>query len=87
MVALTKGQAQQTDIWSVSLPSRLPIIPIPLAEENEYVLLDIQVALDQIFEEAAYGLSIDYSVAPPPPKLSSENQEWLKTLNLTNTSA
>lgn len=85
LIALTKGHAKKTDIWSIPLPNRLPIIPVPLAEVNEFVVLDMQKALDQIFEEAAYGLSINYTEAPPPPKLSPENQEWLKTLKLTNT--
>jgi hypothetical protein len=34
-------------------------------------------ALESIYEEAAYELSIDYQETPPPPELSEEDQLFL----------
>lgn len=80
LIALTRAGTSHTEIWTVDMRSVLPTVPIPLMENDGDVSLDLQKALDEVYEDAAYELSIDYSKQPPPPKLSKENRAWIKTL-------
>lgn len=78
MAALTYGETGQTDIWKIQLQSPLPVLPVPLAEPDDPVSIDVQEALTVIYEEAAYHLSIRYKGEIPPPALSEGNQNWMK---------
>ncbi|MGK7927693.1 MAG: DUF4058 family protein [Spirulina sp.] len=44
------------------------------------IVLDLPLALREIYEEAAYDLSIDYQDSPPLPLLSVCEQEWMQSL-------
>jgi Protein of unknown function (DUF4058) len=35
------------------------------------------IALAEIYDEAGYDLSIDYTQAPPPPALTVADHSWL----------
>lgn len=70
VIALTRANEGKTDIWSMDLDTSLPTIPIPLMEGDEDVLVDMQAVLNEVYKNAAYDLSIDYSKPPPPPKLA-----------------
>ena len=45
--------------------------PVPLRHPDPDVPLDLNYALQAIYERAAYDLSIDYSQPPPPPELTA----------------
>lgn len=53
-------------VWPISLRDRLPEIPIPLAEPDAPVMVDLQSVLDETYDEAAYEYEI-YSHTPEPP--------------------
>ena len=78
-IALTRSQARQTEIWPVELFARLPIIPIPLKSPDSDVPLDLQAVLSEIYEEAAYDLTLDYAQSPPPPALSESEQQRMRS--------
>ncbi|MCW5923944.1 MAG: DUF4058 family protein [Saprospiraceae bacterium] len=80
LIALTRAHQAQTDIWPVGLRSPLPVVPVPLAAPDQDVPLDLQHALREVYKDAAYHLSIDYSAAPPPPKLEAEDAAWAQGL-------
>jgi len=80
LIALTRAKNSRTDVWSVHLRSRLPVVPVPLLAPDEDVPLDLQQALDEVYEDAAYELSIDYKKEPPPPKMSEDDLSWIKSL-------
>ncbi len=80
LVALTRAKTSRTEVWSIGLRSTLPVVPVPLMAPDEDVPLDLQQALNEVYEDAAYELSIDYKKEPAPPKLSTEDLEWIKTL-------
>ena len=64
------------EVWPVTIRQRLPVIPIPLAAPDPDVLLDLQAALDQVYDRAGYDYSLDYTaplVIPLPP----EETAWL----------
>jgi Protein of unknown function (DUF4058) len=62
-----------------ALQQSLPIVPVPLKEDDLDVALDLGIALAEIYDEAAYDLSIDYSQSPPPPTLSVADQSWIRS--------
>lgn len=82
LVALTRAQAHQTDLWPIELAEKLPQVPVPLLPGDQDVLLDLQQAIETVYAEAAYQLSINYQTMPPPPALSEEEQRWKDNLNL-----
>lgn len=81
LAALTRAKSSRTDVWPIGLHSKLPVVPVPLLEPDEDVPLDLQQALDEVYEEAAYELSIDYRKEPPPPKMGEKDLEWVRSLS------
>lgn len=78
-IALTRANAKQLEIWAIALPSRLPIVPVPLDDPDPDVPLDLQAALSSVYEEAAYDLSLNYNQPPPPPTLEPKDSAWLQS--------
>lgn len=66
------------ELWPVELQQPLPIIPVPLREPDDDVVLDLGRALNEIDDEAAYDLSIDYDQPPPPPAVSGTEAAWMQ---------
>lgn len=63
------------DVWPIQLPERLPIVPIPLLPGDDDVTLDLQQALDTIYDELGYDLSVNY-VQPPEIPLAGKTAAW-----------
>jgi hypothetical protein len=57
------------------LRERLPTIPVPLAEPDPDVPLDIQAALEQVYDDGSYMLRVRYD-EPCEPPLAPADQEW-----------
>lgn len=69
-----------TQVWAVSLRSRLPAIPVPLLRPDPDAVLDLQAALTACFDLVGYENLLDYATAPPPG-LSQEDASWaIRTL-------
>jgi len=69
LIALTRASSKVTDIWTMDLESTLPTVPVPLISPDPDMLLDVQQAIDEIYVESQFYRSIDYTKAPPPPKI------------------
>ncbi|NET35652.1 MAG: DUF4058 family protein [Cyanothece sp. SIO1E1] len=78
-IALTRSQAGIMDVWPLILPDPLPVVPVPLHAPDPDIALDLPTAIQAIYDEAAYDLSVDYNEPPPPPALSAQDERWLKT--------
>lgn len=78
-VGVTRA-GDRIDVWALNMQEPLPTIPIPLLPPDADVPLDLSQAIHQVYEEADYDLTIDYSRQPPPPSLSDAEQQWLKTI-------
>jgi hypothetical protein len=63
------------DVWPIQLSMRLPVIPVPLLADDPDVFLDIQLALNTIYDAFNYGLAIDYS-RPPEVPLTPQDARW-----------
>ncbi len=79
-IALTRAQSGVMDVWPLRLQDSLPIIPVPLRSPDPDLPLELPQVMADIYDEAAYDLSIDYSQPPPPPTLSEEDAHWMRTL-------
>jgi hypothetical protein len=64
-----------TDVWPISITQPLPSIPIPLLAPDPDVALNLQEALDKIYDQGRYRGVIDYKM-PPDVKLTAEQERW-----------
>ncbi|MFB2833327.1 DUF4058 family protein, partial [Floridanema evergladense] len=80
LVTLTRAGAQEVEVWPISLPDPLPIIPVPLRPPDVDVPLDLAAALRDIYDEAFCNLSIDYRELPPKPTLTEGDLAWMEAL-------
>lgn len=80
MVVLTRAGSSTMEVWPIQLSEALPRLPVPLRHPDKDVVLDLPAALNAVYDEAFYHLSIDYEQAPPPPPLSAEEQAWTRQL-------
>ena len=69
-------QCHRVEYWAVPLSQKLPVIAVPLTPETEDVPLDLQSALDTLYDRGAYARILDYN-QPLIPALSAENQSWV----------
>ncbi|MBV8885258.1 MAG: DUF4058 family protein [Chroococcidiopsidaceae cyanobacterium CP_BM_RX_35] len=70
----------RTEVWAVQMQDRLPTIPIPLLPSDTAVPLDLSKAIQTVYKEADYDLTINYTRRPPIPKLSQADTDWLQAL-------
>lgn len=57
----------------------IPAFPIPLRMGEQEPLLELQPLLHRVYDRARLELAIDYS-QPCTPKLSREDEIWLRSL-------
>lgn len=62
-------------VWPIRLQDRLPTIPVPLGDDALPVSLDLQAALDTVYDAAVYADMLDYSQGTEPP-LSPADAAW-----------
>ncbi|KYC40579.1 hypothetical protein WA1_26025 [Scytonema hofmannii PCC 7110] len=77
LVTLTRAGSSVMDVWPVKLQDTLPTIPVPLRNPDPHAVLNLQDALNAIYDEAGYDLSLDYTQTPPPPAFNNEDIEWM----------
>jgi hypothetical protein len=70
----------RTEVWPIQLRESLPTVPVPLLPPDPDVPLALQPAIDACFELVGYQRLLDYGSQPPPPPLSPEDAEWVKSL-------
>ena len=66
-------------VWPIQLRRRLPVIAIPLRGNDPDARLDLQLALTNAYESAAYDSSIDYT-GPADPPLPAADAAWADAL-------
>lgn len=79
-ITLTRAHCGVMDVWPLKLQDALPIIPVPLRTPDPDAVLDLPAVIREVYDEAAYDLSVNYSELPPPPVLSEVDKQWLETL-------
>ena len=66
-----------TEVWPIPLDARLPEIPVPLAAPDADVRLDLQRALDSVYDDLGYRVVLDYSEAPAV-RLNQRALAWVR---------
>jgi hypothetical protein len=67
------------DVWPVQLSELLPTVPVPLLADDPDVPLDLQLALNTIYDAYRYDLTIDYA-RPPDVPLEGDEAKWAEEL-------
>ena len=68
----------ELDVYAWTLRDPLPTLPIPLAQGDPDVPLDLQAAFTTTYDRAGYDYSLDYS-ADVQPELPAHDAPWLKS--------
>ncbi len=78
-ILVSRGDRRpQADLYSFNLPDTIPLFPLPLKSGDTEPLVDLQLLLSNIYDQASYDLEIDYE-QEPVPSLSAEDKVWLNT--------
>jgi hypothetical protein len=75
--ACKRAGAAELEVWPISLHDPLPAIGVPLPPPEEEVGLDLQAALDLLFERYRYAELLDYRRPPPAPSFALDDARWL----------
>src|SRR5207245_1254140 len=70
LLVCRRSDAPYCRAWPAHLQRRLPVIPVPLADPDPDLTLDLQPLLDNIYALGRYDERIDYArpLSPPLPK-------------------
>lgn len=68
-----------SQVWPIQLTMNLPTIPVPLHPADDDVTLNLQLALDTIYDTLNYDLTVDYT-RPSEPPLAGEAGTWANDL-------
>ncbi len=75
LVSRVEGRPD-AEFWPVALRERLPMVPIPVRAPDSDARLDLQAALDRIYDEAGYA---DYIYEESPrPRLDVNDAAWAR---------
>jgi hypothetical protein len=64
------------EIYSFNLRDRLPVVRVPLRQQDPNAALDLQHLVDLVYEDGKYD-DIDYT-APLDPPLKKSDLEWMR---------
>ena len=74
-----QSEAPYCHVWPAHFQRRLPVIPVPLAEPDPDLSLDLQPLLEDIYSLGRYGEQIDYA-RPLAPALEESDAVWVRDL-------
>ena len=74
---LKRDGSEQADLWPIDLRNPLPTIAVPLTADHGDVPLDLQAALDLLFDRYRYAELLDYGAPPPPPPFAPADARWI----------
>jgi hypothetical protein len=69
----------EAELYAFNLKEPIPQFRLPLREGDEEPVVCLQELLEQVYQEAALALAIDYSKQPVPP-VSEADFAWVQTL-------
>jgi hypothetical protein len=78
VIACRADEWPAAGIWPVRLRERLPVVTVPLRTREEHATLDLQAALDRVYDGGYY--EIDIYQQPPQPALSPEDAAWAQAI-------
>ncbi|MEM7126436.1 MAG: DUF4058 family protein [Chloroflexota bacterium] len=82
LITLLRSEATEVEAWPTTIQQPLPTVAVPLRSPDDDILLPLNEVLSTIYQEAAYGLTIDYDQKPPPPTFEPTATSWMQNLLL-----
>lgn len=80
-ILVTRGDdATHSRVWSFGFDSPIPTAPLPLIGADEYVPIPLHEAYAAVYDARAFRRRLDYTVAPPPPALTSAQSDLLRSI-------
>ena len=76
LATLIRARHIQAEVWPIGLREPLPVLPVPLRQPDPDVPLDLRRALDTIYDESDYPLTLNYGQPAPEPPLSETDAAW-----------
>jgi len=73
---LHRAGAERFEVWPTRLREELPTVAVPLTSDLPDVPLDLQAAVETVYERFRYDAAIAYNAAPPMPPLSPDDAAW-----------
>jgi hypothetical protein len=73
-------QRPKAALYGFNLSDSIPIFPLPLQPGDEDCVVALKPLLDQLYDEGAYELQVDYTQEPPDPKLSTADLDWCREI-------
>ncbi|MCI0457095.1 MAG: DUF4058 family protein [Gemmataceae bacterium] len=77
LLVCRQSDAPYCRVWPAHLQRRLPVIPVPLADPDPDLTLDLQPLLDHIYTLGRYDERIDYARLLSPA-LSAADAAWVR---------
>lgn len=74
------GQLGDCLAYTNLLEHPLPVIAIPLLQQDGSVDVDLQAVFNRCYDAGPYRRRIDYSKAPPAPALGAKRTKWMRGL-------
>jgi len=71
------GVPDRLEAWFVNLREPLPTIAVPLRPPFDDIPLDLQEALELVYDRYRYDTAIDYAQTPPLPPLLEADAAWV----------
>lgn len=68
------------ELYPIQLQDKLPTVPVPLLAPDKDAQLDLAQVVENVYKNGGYATIIDYKQPPPPPKLSSQESEFVDSL-------
>jgi hypothetical protein len=69
------------DLYAFGLQEEIPRFLLPLRDGDQEPVVDFQLILHRVYDQAGLDIAIDYGL-DPPPRLSDEELEWVKLIDL-----
>lgn len=71
------GQRPRAQVFEWELSRRLPPVPIPLANGDPDAMVDLQAALNAVYDKTGYDYSLEYD-EPLNLRLRSDVSQWIE---------
>lgn len=78
LIAVSRSWPPRQEVYPVQLQRRLPKIKIPLADKDNDLTLELQLAFTRCWNEGPYPELLRYS-GPPPGTMSAADAGWCHT--------
>jgi len=69
------------ELYPFNLREPLPRFLLPLRPEDQEAVVDLKEVLEQVYQEAALDLAINYT-QPPVPPISDHDFAWIQSLQM-----